>query len=51
MGVATGPLDMSEGRPPRNRARGRLQLILILLVVIGPMILATGRRGAVITAR
>lgn len=42
MGVATGPLDMSEGRPPRNRAKGRLQLILILLVVIGPMILATG---------
>ncbi|MFJ4375692.1 hypothetical protein ACIP1T_24170 [Pseudomonas japonica] len=42
MGVATGPLDMSDGKAPRGRARGRLQLILILLVVIGPMMLATG---------
>ncbi|MHA6198182.1 hypothetical protein ACX3YG_27880 [Pseudomonas wadenswilerensis] len=42
MGVATGPLDMSDGKAPRGRAKGRLQLILILLVVIGPMMLATG---------
>lgn len=42
MGVATGPLDMSEGKAPRGRAWGRLQLILILLVVVGPMLLATG---------
>ena len=42
MGVATGPLDMSEGKAPRGRAKGRLQLILILLVVLGPMMLATG---------
>ena len=42
MGVATGPLDMSDGKAQRNRAKGRLQLILILLVVIGPMMLATG---------
>lgn len=41
MGAATSPLNMSEGRQPRNRARGRLQLLLILLVVLGPMILAT----------
>ena len=31
-------IDMRETLPPR---RGRLQLILILLVVIGPMLLAT----------
>lgn len=42
MGVVTSPLNMSEGKVPPGRARGRLQLILILLVVIGPMILATG---------
>lgn len=41
MGVATGPLDMSDGKAPPGRARGRLQLILILLVVLGPMLLAT----------
>ncbi|MBF8793805.1 hypothetical protein IRZ70_13395 [Pseudomonas monteilii] len=39
MGAATSPLDMPERGKPR--ARGRLQLILILLVVLGPMILAT----------
>jgi hypothetical protein len=33
---------MSETRPPQQRRRGRLQLILVLLVAIGPMILATG---------
>ncbi|MEG1040434.1 MAG: hypothetical protein RSE94_11030 [Pseudomonas sp.] len=42
MGVVTSPLNMSEGKTPQHRTRGRLQLILILLVVIGPMILATG---------
>ncbi len=42
MGATTGPLDMSDGKAPRGRAKGRLQLILILLVVIGPMLLATG---------
>ncbi|MGF6592671.1 hypothetical protein [Pseudomonas sp. 2835] len=41
MGAVTSPLNMSEGKAPRSRARGRLQLLLILLVVLGPMILAT----------
>ena len=35
----TRTLAMSDGAPPRRR--GRLQLLLILLVVIGPMILAS----------
>lgn len=39
MAAATSPLDVPEGRKPK--ARGRLQLILILLVVLGPMLLAT----------
>lgn len=39
MSTATSPLDVPEGRKPR--ARGRLQLLLILLVAVGPMILAT----------
>ncbi|MFK8332020.1 hypothetical protein M2D63_018620 [Pseudomonas sp. BJa5] len=42
MAAVSNPLNMSEGKMPSGRARGRLQLILILLVVIGPMILATG---------
>ncbi|MBB3240930.1 hypothetical protein FHW68_002450 [Pseudomonas sp. Tn43] len=33
---------MSEAKAPVNRRRGRLQLLLILLGVVGPMILATG---------
>jgi hypothetical protein len=33
---------MSEEKPSVNRRKGRLQLLLILLGVIGPMILATG---------
>ncbi|WP_194788581.1 hypothetical protein [Pseudomonas sp. UFMG81] len=37
MTAATRPLDAPEGR----KARGRLQLLLILFVVLGPMILAT----------
>ncbi|MBK5302413.1 hypothetical protein JFT98_14590 [Erwinia sp. TH29] len=36
------PPGMSEAKTPVNRRRGRLQLLLILLGVIGPMILATG---------
>jgi hypothetical protein len=39
MAAATTPLDPPERRKPT--ARGRLQLILILLVVLGPMVLAT----------
>ena len=39
MGGVTSPLDMPERG--KARSRGRLQLILILLVVLGPMILAT----------
>ena len=42
MGVAMNPPGMSEAKTPVNRRRGRLQLLLILLGVIGPMILATG---------
>lgn len=37
MAAATSPLGMSDRRKPR----GRLQLLLILFVVLGPMILAT----------
>jgi hypothetical protein len=33
---------MSEAKPLVNRRKGRMQLLLILLGVIGPMILATG---------
>lgn len=42
MGAVMNPPSTSETGTPRGRARGRLQLILILLMVIGPMILATG---------
>jgi hypothetical protein len=35
------PTSTSEPQPPQNRRKGRLQLILVLLVAIGPMILAT----------
>ncbi len=38
MGAVTNPLNMSE-RP--DRRKGRWQLLLILLMVIGPMVLAT----------
>ena len=38
MATAT-PLDVPERSKPK--ARGRLQLLLILLVVLGPMVLAT----------
>lgn len=36
------PPRMSEAKSPASRRKGRLQLLLILLGVIGPMILATG---------
>ena len=36
------PPSMSEAKTPASRRKGRLQLLLILLGVIGPMILATG---------
>jgi len=42
MGAAMNPPSMSEAHTPRSRRKGRLQLILIVLGVIGPMILATG---------
>ena len=42
METAMNPPGSTEAPDPRRRARGRLQLILILLMVIGPMVLATG---------
>ncbi len=42
MGAAMNPLDTAEVPNPPRRGRGRWQLILILLVVVGPMLLATG---------
>ena len=42
MGAAMNPPSMSEAKTPANRRKGRVQLLLILLGVIGPMILATG---------
>jgi hypothetical protein len=42
MGAAMNPPSMSEAKPSVNRRKGRLQLLLILLGVIGPMVLATG---------
>ena len=42
MGAAMNPPSMSEAKPAVNRRKGRVQLLLILLGVIGPMILATG---------
>ena len=42
MGAAMNPPNMSEAKIPPSRRKGRLQLLLILLGVIGPMILATG---------
>lgn len=41
MGAAMNPPSITDAQAP-NRRRGRWQLILILLMVIGPMILATG---------
>ena len=42
MGAAMNPPSMSEAKPSASRRKGRLQLLLILLGVIGPMNLATG---------
>ena len=42
MGAAMNPPSMSEAKTPASRRRGRVQLLLIVLGVIGPMILATG---------
>lgn len=42
MGAAMNRLNTAEAPTPPRRGRGRWQLVLILLVVIGPMILATG---------
>ncbi|AMB86202.1 hypothetical protein AWM79_13190 [Pseudomonas agarici] len=42
MGAALNRLNTVEARRPGGRARGRWQLILIVLMVVGPMILATG---------
>ncbi|HWT67782.1 MAG TPA: hypothetical protein VN214_01575 [Pseudomonas sp.] len=42
MGAAMNPPSMSEAKSPATRRKGRIQLLLILLGVVGPMILATG---------
>ncbi|WPO47603.1 hypothetical protein [Pseudomonas sp. S1Bt23] len=42
MGAAMNPPNISEAQVPHNRRRGRWQLLLIVAMVIGPMILATG---------
>ncbi|NUT74238.1 hypothetical protein HNO86_04180 [Pseudomonas sp. C1C7] len=42
MGAAMNPPSMSEAKTPATRRKGRIQLLLIVLGVIGPMILATG---------
>ncbi|MGH8334589.1 MAG: hypothetical protein ACRES0_29790, partial [Pseudomonas sp.] len=42
MGAAMNPPSMSEAKTPPSRRKGRLQLLLIVLGVVGPMILATG---------
>ncbi|QLL13582.1 hypothetical protein [Pseudomonas chlororaphis] len=42
MGAAMNPPNISEAQAPHNRRRGRWQLLLIVAMVIGPMILATG---------
>ena len=42
MGAAMNPPSMSEAKSSSSRRKGRVQLLLILLGVIGPMVLATG---------
>ncbi|AJO75805.1 hypothetical protein [Pseudomonas sp. MRSN 12121] len=42
MGAAMNPPNISEARARHQRRRGRWQLLLIVAMVIGPMILATG---------
>ena len=41
MRTAMSPASMSETAPSAVRRRGRMQLILIVLVALGPMVLAT----------
>lgn len=41
MGAAMNPLNMSDAPVTPDRRKGRWQLILILMMVIGPMALAT----------
>jgi len=41
MGTTMSPASTSETRAPTRRRRGRVQLILVLLVALGPMVLAT----------
>ena len=42
MATAINPPDTARAPSPATRRRGRLQLILILLLTVGPMVLATG---------
>ncbi|MEB0091931.1 hypothetical protein QN391_10290 [Pseudomonas sp. CCI1.2] len=42
MDQAMNPPSMSETRPLPSRRKGRLQLILVVVVAVGPMVLATG---------
>ena len=42
MGTAINPPESARTLPPSTRRRGRLQLVLILLLTVGPMVLATG---------
>jgi len=42
MGSVMNPPSMSEAKPVPSRRRGRIQLLLIVLGVVGPMLLATG---------
>ncbi|QRK84483.1 hypothetical protein JN757_01480 [Pseudomonas granadensis] len=42
MRTAMNPPSMFEAKPAVSRRRGRIQLLLIVLGVVGPMILATG---------
>ncbi|MDH0749356.1 hypothetical protein N5D61_23805 [Pseudomonas sp. GD03842] len=41
MATMTSPAGTSDSRNRKNRRRGRLQLMLVLLVALGPMLLAT----------
>ena len=42
MGTTINPPDSAPASSPVTRRRGRLQLVLILLLTVGPMVLATG---------
>ena len=42
MGTAINSPESARALPPSTRRRGRLQLVLILLLTVGPMVLATG---------